>query len=97
MKDKRPQLKPYLLKWINSHDGWHEKVALYPVGHEIEFGAEYVGRALRDLAEEEKIKVDYYDGKYVKGLAKYANLGVKKPIIKQPTFVEIDGQVRVRF
>lgn len=94
MKDKRPELKPYLLKWINTHGGvWHKKVDLYFVGDEIEFGAEYVGRCLRDLAEEEKIKVDYYDGHYVKGLAKYSSLDTTEPIkvVQKPTMIIKDG------
>lgn len=81
---KRPKLKPYLLHWINTHEGVHKKVDLYAVGDEIEYSAESVGRALRDLAEEKKIHVDYYDGKYAKGLAKYSALPItQKPL---PTY-----------
>lgn len=92
-KDKRPEIKKYLLDWINTNQGWHKKVDLYPIGDKIEFSAESVGRALRDLAEENKIKIDYYDGKWVKGLAKYASMMTEKPKINRPTLKEVDGQL----
>lgn len=96
MTNKRPELKPYLLNHINSQDNiWHRKVDLYIIGDEIEFSPESVGRALRDLAEEEKIKVDYYDGKWVKGLAKYASLGTEKPKVQKPLLVLNENGDRV--
>ncbi len=84
MKPKRPEIKPYLLKWINTHEGIHKKVDLYIVGDEIDHSAEGVGRALRELAEEKKIFVSYYDGKYVNGLAQYSALPITQK--KLPTY-----------
>lgn len=89
---KRPELKPHLLSWLNANDGWHKKVDLYVIGDEIEFSPESTGRALRDLALENKIQVDYYNGRWVKGLAKYANIRTEKPIIAQPTIIERNGE-----
>lgn len=84
MKPKRPPLKPHLLKWLNDNPGVHKKVDLYPVGDEIEFSAESVGRELRNLEKAEEIHVDYYDGKYVKGLAQYSALPITQK--KLPTY-----------
>lgn len=83
MKPKRPKLKQYLLNWLNNNLGWHKKVNLYLIGDEIEFSAESVGRALRKLEEEKQITVEYYDGTYAKGLAKYASLLTEKPKVKR--------------
>lgn len=66
-----------LLDYINSHDGWHKKVHLYAVVED--WSPETAGRALRDLAEEGKINVQYYDSKYAKGLAMYAKNNTPKP------------------
>jgi len=49
---------------------WHKKVHLYAVAED--WSAETVGRDLRELAEENIINVDYYDGKHAKGLAMYS-------------------------
>ena len=103
MRTKRPQLRPYLLNWINTHGGvWHKKVDLYPVADEIEFSAESCGRALRDLVKPKdgsppKIKVDYYDGKWAKGLAKYSDLDTQplKFVKVVPTFTVKENGERV--
>lgn len=89
---KRPNLKKYLLNWLNTHAGeWHKKVSLYSVGDEIEFSPESVGRALRSLEEEGRIKVSYYDGVWAKNLCKYsANDYTQKKLI--PTLVQRNGQ-----
>jgi len=90
----RPNLKKYLLNWINTHSGeWHKKVSLYSVGDEIEFSPESVGRALRMLEQEGRIKVSYYDGRWAKNLAKYSsNDFVQKKIL--PTIVEMPDGTR---
>lgn len=85
---KRPKLKQYLLNWINNNQGWHKKVDLYIVGDHIEHSAESTGRALRDLAEEKQINVDYYDGQWAKGLAKYSSKGTP---IQKTHYKVIDG------
>lgn len=82
----RKPLKKALLDHINSTEGWIKKVDLYLVGDRYEFSAESVGRQLRSLEEEGLIKVDYYNGKYAKNLAKYARLNHQD---KQPTLTEI--------
>lgn len=70
-----------LLDFLKQNKGFHKKVSLYTVAEDWE--AETVGRCLRTLAEEEKIKVDYYDGKYAKGLAMYSfDTVAKKPLQK---------------
>lgn len=90
---KRPNLSKYLLQYINSKDCWINKVDLYIVGNEIEHSAESVGRSLRILAEEGKIKVDYYQGKYVKGLARYSRNDFKQVSLSPKfTIVEINGE-----
>jgi len=89
--NKRPPLKPHLLKYINSKEGWIHKVDLYPVGAELEFGAEYVGRELRKLVEEEKISVSYYDGKWAKGLAKYSRKDYQPKQLKLVESFREDG------
>ena len=90
MRTKRPNLREYLLNWINTHGGvWHRKVDLYFVGDEIEFSPESTGRALRDLAEENKISVNYYNGHWAKNLAKYSSLQdtpivvTRKPVVQE--------------
>lgn len=76
---KRPELKPYLLNWLNNNKGWHKKVDLYVIGDQIEHSAESTGRALRELAEIKEINVDYYDGRWAKHLAKYSSKDTPKP------------------
>lgn len=82
---KRPNLKNHLLSYINKQEGWIKKVDLYVVGGNVEYSPESTGRALRELAEEGLIEVDYYNGKWAKNLAKYA----RKETNKQPTLQEI--------
>ena len=76
--------KEFLLNYINSKDGFVKKVELYYQGED--WSPETIGRELRSLEEAGKIKVDYYDGKYTKGLAMYA----KKEYIKQKTNYKIE-------
>lgn len=80
MKTKRPNLQEYLLKYLNTRDGFVKKVDLYVVGDQIEFSPESVGRILRLLEREGKLKVLYYDGLYSKHLAKYACNDVVEPV-----------------
>ena len=74
--------KDLILSYINSQEGFVKKVELYSVAED--WSPETVGRELRKLEEEGKIKVGYYDGKYANGLAMYAKADYveKKPQIK---------------
>jgi hypothetical protein len=66
-------LTEYLLDELQKHEGsWLKKVELYIVADVQGYSPESCGRALRELAKEEKISVAYYDGLYAKHLAKYA-------------------------
>jgi gamma-glutamyltranspeptidase len=78
--------KQILLNKINSHEGYLKKVELYVTAED--WSPETVGRSLRELAEEGKIQVGYYDGKYAKNLAKYAKNTYTPPRIR---YVEVDG------
>jgi ribosomal protein L7Ae-like RNA K-turn-binding protein len=78
--------KQVLLDYINSHEGWHKKVHLYTIAED--WSPESAGRALRELKEEGKIQVGYYDGKYAKNLAKYAKKDYTPPKVR---YIEVDG------
>lgn len=54
---------------ITSNYIWFRKVKLYPVFED--WSPETIGRTLRDLESDGYLEVDYYDGKYAKGLARY--------------------------
>lgn len=87
-------MEKILLDYINNYEGWITKGQLYIVGEQEGYSPEYVGRELRTLAKDGKIKVDYYKSKRNIDLARYARLDtpqVKKPVIE---IVEIDGQVK---
>ena len=84
---KRRKLKDALLEHINSLEGWIPKVDLYVVGDRYEYSPETVGRCLRKLAEDKEILVDTYDGKWAKGLARYARTGTQK--MKHPALKEV--------
>lgn len=85
----RKGLRDGLLNYLKNNNGWHKKVALYIVADELGYSPESGARALRDLAEDKIINVDYYDGKHAKGLAMYSY--EKVPELK--TKVEIiDGK-----
>lgn len=79
-----------LYKYLKENDGFHKKVHLYAVAED--WSPETVGRALRILQEEGKIKVDYYNGLRAKNLAKYA-IGDYKQAKIQYTVVEKDGKI----
>ena len=79
----RKGLRDGLLNYLKNNNGWHKKVVLYIIADELGYSPESGARALRTLAEEGKIKVDYYDGKYAKGLAMYSfDTVTKKPLQK---------------
>lgn len=59
----------HLKKYLTENPGWHTKGKLYHIAED--WSAETVGRRLRDLEEAREVQVDYYDGKYSKGLARY--------------------------
>jgi hypothetical protein len=85
---KHMTCKEVLLQYLKENPRkWHKKVHLYAIAED--WSAETVGRDLRNLAEDKIINVDYYDGKYAKGLAMYSY--EKVPELK--TKVEIiDGK-----
>jgi len=88
---KRPELKSYLLDWLNNNQGFHKKVDLYSIGDEIEHSPESTGRALRLLEEDKKIKVDYYNGVYAKNLAQYSSLDTPVPQKRKMQIIIKDG------
>lgn len=67
---KKGTCEGLLLLYLGLNPGWHKKVHLYAVAED--YSPETVGRALRQLQEENKIDVDYYEGKINKHLAMYA-------------------------
>lgn len=69
--------KEVLLQYLKDNPKqWHKKVNLYVIAED--WSPETVGRDLRDMKEEKIINVDYYDGKYAKGLAMYSYEHVPK-------------------
>lgn len=87
----RTPCKKVLLKYLDTHPGFHKKVNLYAVAEDWE--AVTVDRTLRKLREQEIIQVDYYDGRYTKGLVMYAS---KNNTTKKPSafsIVERDGRM----
>jgi len=89
MKNKQT-CKSVLLDFLKANEGYHKKVHLYAVAED--WSPESTGRALRDLEEEGKIKVDYYDGKRAKHLAMYAIGDYQQPKMKYET-IERDGKI----
>ena len=84
-------MEKILLHYLKENQGkWFKKVHLYLLADENGYSPETCGRTLRDLAEVGRIKVDYYEGKFAKHLAKYSF----NPIDNKPTFTEkeINGQ-----
>jgi len=77
-------MEKILLDYLKKSEGqWFKKVNLYVLADDHGYSPETAGRALRDLAEKGKIKVDYYNGKYSKNLAKYSyNPQEKKTMIE---------------
>lgn len=97
MADKREKTcKEVILEYINSTQGWTKKAQLYAIAED--WLAETVGRACRELEEEGLIEKSYYDGKYAKGLVRYARKGEPQPIPTKPKIeiVEVDGQLLAR-
>lgn len=79
--------------YIKTHEGWHKKVFLYAVAED--WSPETVGRKLRKLEKEEKIKRGTYDGVRKKGLVKYCYGNVEEYVIKLvPEFLP-NGSVRM--
>lgn len=87
MEKRDKTCKEVLLEYINSTQGWIKKADLYAIAED--WLAETVGRACRDLEEENLIEKSFYDGKYAKGLVRYARLGEQPPIPQKPQFREI--------
>jgi hypothetical protein len=79
--------KEIILEHINSTQGWVKKAEIYAIAED--WLAETVGRSCRELEEECKIQKDYYEGKYAKGLVKYARLGEEKPIPLKPRIEQV--------
>lgn len=77
-------MEKILLKHLKENQGvWFKKVELYLLADEAGYSPETCGRTLRDLADRGILKVDYYDGKYAKNLAKYSYKPIeKKKLIK---------------
>lgn len=86
MEKREKTCKEVILEYINSTQGWTKKAQLYVIAED--WLAETVGRACRDLEEEGKIEKSYYDGKYAKGLVRYARLG-EKPKPSNPSVEKV--------
>ncbi len=89
---KRPNLRKELENYLNSQEGFIKKVHIFVVADGWGFSPETCGRALRQLAEEGKIQVSYYDGKWAKNLAMYARKG-EVQVKPKVQLVEIDGRL----
>jgi len=76
----RVSLEQKLLQYINKNEGWHKKGHLYSVSDQLGYSPEGAGRCLRKLAEEGKIFVQYYDGRYSKNLAMYCAEKPPEPV-----------------
>lgn len=81
-----------LYLYLGLNEGWHKKVSLYAVAED--YSPETVGRALRNLVEEGKIFVDYYDGKIAKNLAMYSAQPIKR---KKQIVNIIDGKAVITY
>lgn len=82
MKKREKSCREVVLEYINSTQGWIKKADIYGIAED--WLAETVGRACRDLEEENLIQKSYYDGKYAKNLVRYARIGESIPIPKKP-------------
>lgn len=79
-------MEKILLSYLKANKGiWFKKVSLYVLADESGYSPETCGRALRDLAKEGLIKVEYYKGTFAKNLAKYSY----DPTPKQSRFTEV--------
>ena len=90
--------KEVVLDYINSIQGWVNKGEIYRIAQEAEYSPESGAREARRLEEAGIIQKSFYDGKYAKGLVRYARLGEQKPIPVKPKveLVEVDGQMIAR-
>jgi len=89
---KTPSLEQRLLSYLKEHEGqWVKKVSLFVLADEFGYSPETAGRLLRDLAENGKIQVAYYDGQFAKNLAKYSYKPVQQ--VKRPTIIIDDNGV----
>jgi len=72
---------------------WFRKVSLFSQFED--WSPETVGRTLRELEEQGRLNVGYYDGKYAKGLAKYklAEKQAPKQVIEELP----NGMVRITY
>lgn len=59
---------------------WHKKSHLYAVAED--WSPETVGRRLRELEDEGRVRVGYYDGRRSKGLSMYAYAGVPQAMTR---------------
>jgi len=84
---KQPSLKSILLEYINSTSGYITKGQLALIAEQEGFLGETAGRALRTLAEDKLILVDYYKSKRNIDLARYARLGEEKPLPPKPKII----------
>jgi len=80
------------VKYLQDNPGWHGKVNIQLYGIENwPWSPDTIGRKLRLAAEAGEIEVGEYDGRYVKGLARYCSKGGRPRIAR--TRVEIrDGK-----
>lgn len=76
----------------NSDHVWFRKVSLFPQFED--WSPETIGRTLRQLEEEGKLEVGYYDGKYAKGLAKYK---LKEKVSPKQKVEIINGVARITY
>lgn len=91
----RPPLNKEIIKFMKSKPEyvWFRKVSLYSQFED--WSPETIGRTLRDLEEQGKLNVGYYDGKYAKGLAQYklTERQAPKQVIEQLE----NGMVRINY
>ena len=78
MEKRDKTCKEVVLAYINSQDNWITKGQIYMVAQEAEFSPESGAREARRLAEHNEIQKSSYDGKYAKGLVRYAKLTIPK-------------------
>jgi len=74
----------HLYQFLIKNEGWHNKYDLYGVAHREEYSLEGAGRALRKMAQNKIIQVDYYKGKRKQKLAQYSALPITQK--KLPTY-----------
>lgn len=93
---KNDTLAYHLYQFLIKNEGWHNKYDLYGIAHREEYSLEGAGRALRKMAENKIILVDYYKGKRKQKLAKYSALPIKQKPLPTYTIVTMeDGRRKV--